>query len=320
MEPRDASLEEVRHLVAERQRYDGWLAALEERRADTPTRVFARVQEDYRGRRAEVLGRLQAHVGGLQHAVQALAEQVARLDATAAAVEDERIEAHLRTMVGELDTRRWEALQQELEGRLAQMADERAGANARHVEARELLALAVGEPARGRLGGAVTAPTVVPPAPPIPPAPLPPPPLAPLSPLSDTLGGSGTAPVTDEEVDRALASLDDVLQAPAAPPRLPVDEPALFDPVPHQPVPFDGASGFGTAAERSAAEPVEEPVEAPVEAPAEAAPFDDLAFVRSLVDQGPPDARKTLRCAECGTMNLPTEWYCERCGGELAAE
>jgi hypothetical protein len=28
---------------------------------------------------------------------------------------------------------------------------------------------------------------------------------------------------------------------------------------------------------------------------------------------------KTLRCSECGTMNYPTEWYCERCGGELAA-
>ncbi|HEU4628221.1 MAG TPA: hypothetical protein VFS08_00690, partial [Gemmatimonadaceae bacterium] len=27
---------------------------------------------------------------------------------------------------------------------------------------------------------------------------------------------------------------------------------------------------------------------------------------------------KTLRCQECGTMNYPTEWYCERCGGELA--
>ena len=29
--------------------------------------------------------------------------------------------------------------------------------------------------------------------------------------------------------------------------------------------------------------------------------------------------QKTLRCGECGTMNYPTEWYCERCGGELAA-
>ena len=33
---------------------------------------------------------------------------------------------------------------------------------------------------------------------------------------------------------------------------------------------------------------------------------------------GPVDAVKTLRCAECGTMNYATEWYCERCGGELA--
>jgi len=29
--------------------------------------------------------------------------------------------------------------------------------------------------------------------------------------------------------------------------------------------------------------------------------------------------QKTLKCAECGTLNRPTEWYCERCGAELAA-
>ena len=31
------------------------------------------------------------------------------------------------------------------------------------------------------------------------------------------------------------------------------------------------------------------------------------------------EADKTLRCRQCGTMNLPTEWYCEQCGAELAA-
>jgi hypothetical protein len=45
--------------------------------------------------------------------------------------------------------------------------------------------------------------------------------------------------------------------------------------------------------------------------------FDDLAFLRSLTVNS--EATKTLRCTECGTMNFPTEWYCERCGGELAA-
>ncbi len=28
---------------------------------------------------------------------------------------------------------------------------------------------------------------------------------------------------------------------------------------------------------------------------------------------------KTLKCPECGTMNYSSEWYCERCGAELAA-
>ena len=31
------------------------------------------------------------------------------------------------------------------------------------------------------------------------------------------------------------------------------------------------------------------------------------------------DEPRTLKCKDCGTMNLPTEWYCEKCGAELAA-
>jgi len=33
----------------------------------------------------------------------------------------------------------------------------------------------------------------------------------------------------------------------------------------------------------------------------------------------PTEQVKSLKCQECGSMNYPTEWYCERCGGELAA-
>jgi hypothetical protein len=76
-------------------------------------------------------------------------------------------------------------------------------------------------------------------------------------------------------------------------------------------------------------------------------PIDELAFLRSVTDdeKNAPSPRrasgaqyqvdqdvtpttpvnadaeveKTLKCRECGTMNLATEWYCENCGGELAA-
>jgi hypothetical protein len=34
---------------------------------------------------------------------------------------------------------------------------------------------------------------------------------------------------------------------------------------------------------------------------------------------GDKAAARTLRCGECGAMNRPTEWYCEKCGAELAA-
>jgi hypothetical protein len=76
-------------------------------------------------------------------------------------------------------------------------------------------------------------------------------------------------------------------------------------------------------------------------------PIDELAFLKSVTDddKNAPSPRrasgaqyqveedvtpaaplnadaeveKTLKCRECGTMNLATEWYCENCGGELAA-
>jgi uncharacterized OB-fold protein len=41
--------------------------------------------------------------------------------------------------------------------------------------------------------------------------------------------------------------------------------------------------------------------------------------VPSYLRDVPTETAKSLKCNQCGTMNLPTEWYCERCGGELAA-
>jgi len=89
------------------------------------------------------------------------------------------------------------------------------------------------------------------------------------------------------------------------------------------------------------------PPPAPPAPPKRKTPIDELAFLKSVtedeknapsprrasgeryqVDQevtpdAPVDAdaevEKTLKCRDCGTMNLATEWYCENCGGELAA-
>jgi hypothetical protein len=104
------------------------------------------------------------------------------------------------------------------------------------------------------------------------------------------------------------------------------------------------------------AEPMDEPEEAPSRyapkaARAEPEPaadsVDELAFLKSVAPEesrpvgrrtsnpgmaapaapavqtavpsvGKAGVAKTLKCGECGTLNRPTEWYCERCGAELA--
>ncbi|MGH7671260.1 MAG: hypothetical protein ACREMC_00030 [Gemmatimonadales bacterium] len=55
--------------------------------------------------------------------------------------------------------------------------------------------------------------------------------------------------------------------------------------------------------------PGDPPRGAPMSAPSASAP--------DVNDE--PEAVKTLKCRECGSMNQPTEWYCENCGAELAA-
>jgi hypothetical protein len=77
-------------------------------------------------------------------------------------------------------------------------------------------------------------------------------------------------------------------------------------------------------------------------APANRSPFDEFPVLRPGSGSASPPAattaiatppavpksgggqdprseqHKTLKCPECGAANYPTEWYCERCGGELA--
>jgi hypothetical protein len=109
--------------------------------------------------------------------------------------------------------------------------------------------------------------------------------------LGGRLGSPSPSVADDDEVERALASLDER---------------------------FPTSDRLPMVAERAKdAVAPDGPGDAP---PVPSAPFDDLAFIRSLGEASPTDGRKSLRCGECGTMNLPTEWYCERCGGELAAE
>jgi len=103
-----------------------------------------------------------------------------------------------------------------------------------------------------------------------------------------------------------------------------------------------------TPASRAAADELTLSTSTPPKPEKRKTPIDELAFLKSVteddrtpspqrasgaqyqpddVEDGTPLApidentpvEKTLKCKECGTMNVATEWYCEKCGGELAA-
>ncbi len=58
---------------------------------------------------------------------------------------------------------------------------------------------------------------------------------------------------------------------------------------------------------------------APAPPPAAEPPAAKVQPAAEPKDRSSGSGQKTLKCGECGTLNRPTEWYCERCGAELAA-
>src|SRR6185295_13973331 len=117
---------------------------------------------------------------------------------------------------------------------------------------------------------------------------------------------------------------------PVAPPPPPPPPAAVARPAPRPappPEPAHGPSGDELAFLKSVAEEERKPV--PAASPARrgsnpggaaARPADSPASVGAppAGKAGGAGVAKTLKCGECGTLNRPTEWYCERCGAELA--
>ncbi len=96
-------------------------------------------------------------------------------------------------------------------------------------------------------------------------------------------------------------------EAPAPPPRRQVDELAFLKSVTEDEKGPSAKRASGAQYQPSELSSTARGGSPPAATPAAAAPAADS------------DGVKVLKCQECGTMNLPTEWYCEQCGAELAA-
>jgi hypothetical protein len=149
----------------------------------------------------------------------------------------------------------------------------------------------------------------------VPPSPAPPPSRVP------TPGRSATPPRPQVESPPA---------APSAAPPAPAASAAGAPPAPR----VSGAvarDAVAAAEAQPAPAPTKEPQAPPRTSAAVPRPAESsFSTPPASADEEPPSplgrptprtsqAIKTLKCQECGTLNYPTEWYCERCGGELAA-
>ncbi len=308
----DKATDAIAALLQERRRYEGWLTALEVRRATTPPHVYARVHDDYEGRLSAVLEQLGGRSAELQRTVDELAAVVAALQADEDTKRDERAEAELRSAVGEYTAERWEDLSRTADAEIARIASKRGEASTELAQLQQLLYMASAKrPAPADKGSDKSgAPkfdelafleSVVEPKPDM---------KQPARP-SEPKTGPKVTPKPSEIRSKTPASPPFVVpQAPAsvaAAAPAPVSEAmAAREPAVALQTPPDSAPVNNVGAAEKRTDPMGRK-----QSQTDAVPV----FLRDV----PAEQAKTLRCAECGTMNYPTEWYCERCGGELAA-
>ena len=339
-------------LMEERRRYEAWLTALEARRAETPRHVFIRVHADYTARLESVIERLVAHTDGLRAELTTLTTRIASLDEQQHRARDERAEAELRAHVGELTENAWRETLAASDALIASLAAQHAAAQEDLRRTRELLADAERPPtpvpapaqvttASSKPGGAAETATA----------------LAGTSsaPAPDTaLGGAHVPDAQAARTDQAapgngkpageprpgdasfdeLAFLQSVVDVSNGDQSTAPKSPAA--PAPARPtgsVPASPSSGAPQRREPFTARKPEPRPEDRIQKQGEgAAPLirpqvgggSSLAANISgnnpiILKDKPNESAKTLKCAECGAMNYPTEWYCERCGAELAS-
>jgi hypothetical protein len=292
-------LDDLNALLEERARYERWIAQLNAKREQTPSHVFERVRGDYASRLETVMTHLRSRAEGLQTSAATLQQRVSALGTEEGSRRDARAEIELRAMVGEYTAERANEELAVCDGDIARLVAERSAATAELNRLQEILGLVRQSPAAAA------------PAPPQQPIATPPP----APPPSRPLGAPVAAAERDNTIDE-LAFLNSVVDR--APQNRAPQNAAPESRTPERPAPAVAAPSAPRTDDIPLVSSLEvsEQVEPPTR---ESLSLRQAAGTPTFLKGMPTEQVKTLKCQECGTMNYPTEWYCERCGGELAA-
>jgi hypothetical protein len=314
-------LENVAALILERQRIESWLATLEARKAATPDHVYQRVRGDYSARLKTITDQLLARNTALKSHVEQITQRLTQIETEARRYKDTRAESELRMQVGELSVADWNAKVRECDEAIARLTEAQAQARGSLAQAREILAMV-----SGHANGAVSSPT----------------PSSTSSPrvprlpaieglLTTDSSGSATPPNDDGGKMNELDFLNSVVGGQGGqPPGGGVQPPSSNSIELETEGAPDLAETLLNRVKQRNPEKLREDGDADsllkgVGTPKPGQKTNPLAANVTesnpivLHPQGGPERHRTLKCQECGTMNYPTEWYCERCGAELVS-
>jgi hypothetical protein len=276
----------IEALLQQRAQFEQWLAKLDSAAGKAPQAVRQKVRSDYEVRLRGVIERLRGHSATIAEELQRHQTTQGELDAQRQEAEEELAEAEVRHTVGEFGDDEWRRISEESDGKLNGLREQLKTVGNEITRLSEVQAL-ITAPARpseaaSRPPAASPAQEVIERSPP------PPPPVESPAEASHPPRGTPRPPQPrGREPEHAGAPVDELafLKSVAD------DE---VKPAARRP------SNPGASAQGSRAVETAPPPSAPAGKP------------------GAPGVAKTLKCGECGTLNRPTEWYCERCGAELA--
>jgi hypothetical protein len=303
----------IQRLLEERRQYEAWIARIDAAGGAAPSSVRSRVRSDYEARLNAVTEELKVHAEAARLMAAQRREVRRDLQGKEMAAAERLAEAELRHAVGEYDESQWTQVHKESLAELVSVREELGAVEEDIAQLEELERLVKMRP------GAAAAP-----APPPPPPPTTPPAVAAGSNTGTSLPRVGSPPRPQAPAQAAPAKdgqKNDAARAPEKPAM--IDELAFLKSVTDDDKRGIGSPGPAPTIRRSGAqfqpvEPAPTPAR-PSATPTPTSPAPSPSSVATPANNEDPEPVRTLKCRECGTMNLPTEWYCESCGAELAA-
>ncbi len=283
----------IEDLLADREQFTMWLTRLDEGDDLASEKVRDKVRNDYQGRLESVMEELATHSDSI-------AEQLADhrgtqedLTARDTSAREELAEAEVRHTVGEYDDDEWKKLKEMADEQLDQIGSELKDVTVEIDRLAGVQALIALRPAPSGEEAVAEGTSASPEE----------------SVISINVGGDDEDDSSSIGVPRFTPRGADAGGESSAPrtlrfPGADAKETSLDELDFLKSVTEDESTGPATGGMAAAAAPESVP---------------DVATSSAESDIiGQPQA-KTLKCGECGELNRPTEWYCERCGAELAS-